>query len=512
MKRLLNSALIRAVIFVVFFVVQIAVAAAMLLIFKKYILYFYAACLIISIVLIIDIVNSDSNPAYKIAWLIPIMLLPIFGVLLYVMLGKNYLSDRVQDRYLTIQKDYSAEIGALGSDFEKLEKTCPEAAIQSRYIMNTTDVPPYENTDSEFLASGEAMFARMTQKLKEAERFIYMEYFIIDMGQMWDAILEILEEKARAGLDVRVIYDDFGSLTYLPHNYDKILEKKGIRACVFNKFTPLLAPMRLNNRDHRKICIIDGNTGFTGGVNIADKYINRAKRRNHWLDSGVMIEGRGVWSMTVMFLSMWDFIRGEKSDYRACAPDKLFCETCGGKGFVQPYTDTPLDDEAVGENVYMNMINRAKKYVYITTPYLIIDNEMVTALCTAAKSGIDVRLTTPAKSDSAIIHALTRSYYKILTLAGVKIFEYQEGFIHSKNFVSDDIYGVVGTINLDYRSLYLHYECGVWLCDTPSVKALKNDYMKTLEKSKYISLDESDAVPWYKEAARKFLRLFAPLL
>jgi cardiolipin synthase len=511
MKRLLNTALIRAVTFLVFFFIQIAAVAAMLLIFKQYILYFYIACLIISVGLIIKIVSSDSNPAYKIAWLIPIMLLPVFGVLFYVMIGKNYLSDRVKEHYLTIQKDYSAEIGALGSDMDQLEKTSPEAAIHSRYIMHTTDVPPYENTASEFLDSGETMFARMKQKLKTAQRFIYMEYFIIDMGQMWDAILEILEEKAACGVDVRVIYDDFGSLTYLPHNYDKILEKKGIKACVFNKFSPVLTPIRLNNRDHRKICVIDGNTGFTGGVNIADKYINRAKRRNHWLDSGVMIEGRGVWSMTVMFLSMWDFICGEKSDYTACMPNSRLCESCRGSGFVQPYTDTPLDDEAVGENVYLNIINRAKKYVYITTPYLIIDNEMVTALCTAAKSGIDVRITTPAQSDSAIVHALTRSYYKILTQAGVSIFEYQGGFIHSKNFVSDDSYGVVGTINLDYRSLYLHYECGVWLYNTPSVAALKDDYLKTLACCRRISIDDCNAVPWYKNTVRQFLRLFAPL-
>ncbi len=512
MKRLLNTALIRAVTFFVFFVIQIAAVAAMLLIFRKYILYFYTVCLVISIGLIIRIINSDSNPAYKIAWLIPITLLPIFGVLFYVMLGKNYLSDKVKERYLTIQKDYGAEIGAAGSDFDKLKNTSAEAAIQSRYILHTTGVPPYEFTASEFLASGEAMFARMTQKLKEAERFIYMEYFIIDMGRMWDAILEILEEKAAAGLDVRVIYDDFGSLTYLPHNYDKILEKKGVKACVFNKFSPMLTPLRLNNRDHRKICVIDGDVGFTGGINIADKYINRAKRSRHWLDSGVMIEGKGVWSMTVMFLSMWDFIRGEKSDYAACRPDEKRWRTYRGNGFVQPYTDTPLDNEAVGENVYLNMINRAKHYVYITTPYLIIDNEMITALSTAAKSGIDVRITTPAKSDSAIVHALTQSYYKILTQAGVKIFEYQDGFIHSKNFVSDDQYGVVGTINLDYRSLYLHYECGVWLYGTRSVAALKNDYIKTLERSKYISLDDCLAVPWHKNAVREFLRLFAPLL
>ncbi len=512
MKRLLNTALKRIVVVGIFMVIQLAFFVAVFFAFMDYILEIYIVSILITICVILYIVNSESNPAYKIAWIIPILVLPIFGVLFYLLYGRNYLSERTRMKFLDIQRFYSDKIGYMDSDFDKLKSESFEASIQSRYIMNTTGVGPYLHTESEFIPSGEIMLERLTEELKKAKRFIYMEYFIIDMGYMWDEILKILEIKAQEGLDIRVIYDDFGSLTFLPHDYDEILEKKGIKACVFNKFTPWLTIARLNNRDHRKICVIDGNVGFTGGINIADKYINRAKRKDHWLDSGVMIKGKGVWSMSVMFLSMWDFLRKEKSDYHICAPDYNLYSNIKNDGYVQPYTDTPLDFEAVGENVYMNMINRAKEYVYISTPYLIIDNEMITALCNAAKSGVEIILTTPKESDSKIVSTLTHSYYKPLVSCGVKIYEYQDGIIHSKNFICDDKYAVVGTINLDYRSLYLHYECGIWLYNASSIASMKSDYLNILSSCRQVSIQDCENVRWYKKLIWQILRLIAPLL
>ena len=308
------------------------------------------------------------------------------------------------------------------------------------------------------------MFPVLVKELEQAEHYIYIEYFIINDGVMWRTILDILEQKVAQGVDVRLIYDGFGCLTTLPYKYDKFLREKGIQCKVFNPFRPVLNIIQ-NNRDHRKICVIDGKTGFTGGINLADEYINQKERFGHWKDTAVMLKGDAVWSMTMMFLHMWNVVNGIQTpiDYAAHSPHAYHPEEFEGSGFVQPFTDTPLDGETLGENVYLNIINRAKRYVYICTPYLIIDNEMMTALCLAAKSGVDVRIMTPGVPDKKMVFLLTQSYYAQLIEAGVKIYEYQPGFLHAKSFVCDDEIAVVGTINLDYRSLYLHFEDGVWI-------------------------------------------------
>ncbi|HWR61453.1 MAG TPA: phospholipase D-like domain-containing protein, partial [Clostridia bacterium] len=332
-----------------------------------------------------------------------------------------------------------------------------------------------------------------------------------DKGVMWNSILEILKEKAAQGLDVRVIYDDVGCLMTLPYGYEKELGRMGIKCYVFNPFVPVLS-IRLNNRDHRKIAIIDGHTAFTGGINLADEYINAYEKHGHWKDAAIVLHGEAVWSLTVMFLSMWSFLSKTNESYEEFKPPVAYCRSIEAEGYVQPYADSPLDDESVGESVYLNLIGEAQEYVYISTPYLILDNEMSAALCLAAKRGVDVRIVTPHIADKWYVHSVSRSNYQVLLDSGVKIYEYTPGFIHSKTFVVDDVFAVVGTINLDYRSLFLHFECGVWMYRTKSVLEVKSDYLQMLQICQSITPDYNRNLSWHKRLGRTILKLFAPLM
>ena len=333
-----------------------------------------------------------------------------------------------------------------------------------------------------------------------------MQYFIIEKGIFWNDILDVLKQKASEGLDVRVIYDDMGCIVTLPNKYYDELKKYGIKACSFNKFVPILTA-KLNNRDHRKITVIDGNVGITGGINLADEYINKKVRFGHWKDNGILLKGDAVFNLTNIFLNLWDYINNTKEDLNKFKPDIKI----KGSGYVQPYDDSPFDDELVSENICLNMINKAKKYVYITTPYLIIDNELETALCLAAKSGVDVKIITPGIPDKKIVNEVTKAYYNNLLDNDVKIYEYTKGFIHAKTFLVDDEIATVGTVNLDYRSLHLHFECGTLLYKTDSIKDIKKDISETLEISKQITLEDTK-IGLFRSLKRAVLRLFAPLM
>lgn len=497
----------RVVSIAIFVIIQAFVLISMFVLFRGYFAYYYIVCIAITIGVTMHIVRSDTNPAYKIAWIIPIMLLPIFGGLFYLVYGKRRpnrwerkrigLSQSVQKRVLSQQANAAADIA--GDD--------PDAAVQSRYITDNAGIPPFQNTAVRYFPLGEDMFECMLEDLKNARHFIFMEYFIIADGRMWQTVYDILAEKAAEGLDVRLIYDDIGNLFNLPENFFREVEKRGIKCRVFNRFNNILSS-RFNNRDHRKICVVDGSIGYTGGVNLADEYINELNRFGHWKDSAIRLHGEGTAALTAMFLSMWCFITGHDEDVSAFIP----AQSVPGSGYVQPYADTPLDEEDVGENVYLNIISRAKKYVYITTPYLIIDSEMLKALTLAAKSGVDVRIITPSIPDKKIVYALTRSYYEPLIKAGVRIYEYSPGFIHAKNLVSDDRTAVVGTINLDFRSLFLHFECAVWMYRTSAVGDVRDDFKKTLEVSREITVASLPKAHGLKRFFLTILRIFAPLL
>ena len=394
---------------------------------------------------------------------------------------------------------------------DRLEKESEYAKNQALYMINYSNCPIYENTYNEYLTPGEVKFEKLVEELKKAKHFIFLEYFIIEEGIMWNTILEILKEKAKEGVDVRVIYDDVGCVMKLPYKYGDKLEKYGIKCRVFNPFIPIFTN-RLNNRDHRKIAVIDGYVGFMGGINLADEYINAFEKYGHWKDAAILLKGEAVFNLTVMFLTMWDFINNSDDDYLKYRPENFTNEKYLSKGYVQPFDDSPLVNEPIGETVYLNLINKAKKYIYINTPYLIIDNEMATALKIAAKSGVDVRIVTPHIPDKWFVHAVTRSYYQSFIKDNIKIYEYTPGFMHSKTFVVDDEYAVVGSINLDFRSLYLHFECGAWLYKTDSVLKLKEDFLDTLELCQQISLQDCENVKWPVKFGRLILRMFSPLL
>ena len=509
MKKILRFITQRVVITALLIVLQALLLFGFIWKLDNYFVYFYAGSVLLSLLITLGIINTKSNPAYKIAWLIPILLFPVFGGLVYLLFG----SDRT-GRYLRkkLQGIGTEMDNVVGEAYRRsgAEQLPPDAANQSRYISHCAYCPPYQNTTTEYLPLGEVKFERMVEELKKAKHYIFLEYFIIQEGKMWNTILDILRQKAAEGVDVRVIYDDMGCIMILPTGYDKTLEQMGIKCRIFNPFVPILSS-RFNTRDHRKICVIDGNVGFTGGINLADEYINAYEKHGHWKDTSILLKGEAVFNLTVMFLSMWDYLDGTtgKTDYSRYYPT-VWDENA--KGYVQPFADNPLDDEAVGETVYLNLINKAKRYVYITTPYLILSSEMLTALTSAAKCGVDVRIITPHVPDKWYVHAVSRSHYQPLIEAGVKIYEYTPGFIHAKTFVVDDDYAVVGTINLDYRSLYLHFECAVWMYQTPSVAQVRDDFFKTQQISQEITLEECRSLSFPRRLGRSVLRVFAPLM
>ena len=510
-KKLFQLLFHRVVLVGLAILAQLAILLVMLLRFQEYFVYFYAISITVSVAAVLYIINNRSNPAYKIAWIIPILLVPVFGGIFYLMLGGNQVSRKEQRRLMEMGKNFEGIHQISLSRDVDLKKESADAYNQSEYIRRITGAPPYQNTSVEYLPLGEIKFARMLEALEKAEHYIFLEYFIIQEGRMWDPILEVLERKAKAGLDVRVMYDDLGCMMTLPPHYKRVLEEKGIRCCVFNPFVPVLSS-RLNNRDHRKICVIDGHTGFTGGINLADEYINAYPKHGHWKDTAVLLRGDAVWSLTLMFLSLWDYVRGTRDDYALYHPRRYQREPVASDGVVQPYTDSPLDDEAVGETVYLNLINKADRYVYITTPYLIISSEMITALATAAKSGLDVRIITPHVADKWYVHAVTRAYYEVLIEAGVRIYEYTPGFIHAKTFTVDDEYGVVGTINLDYRSLYHHFECATYMYGTDCISEIEADFQAAAAKSRQVSRETVRKEKWTVKLTGQLMKVMAPLM
>ena len=508
MRKFLRFLTQRVVLTALLIVIQALLLFGIIWKLNNYFVYFYAASVLLSLLLTLRIINNKSNPAFKIAWLIPILLFPVLGGLVYLVFGSDRTGKYIRNKMGRIEKEMQDGISK-ANERSGIEKMPPDVVNQSHYISNSAHCPPYKNTTVEYLPMGEVKFERMVQELKKAKRYIFMEYFIIQEGTMWNTILDVLEEKAKEGVDVRVIYDDMGCILTLPTGYEKTLREKGIQCQIFNPFIPILSS-HFNTRDHRKICVIDGNVGFTGGINLADEYINGYEKHGHWKDTAILLKGEAVFSLTTMFLSMWDYlIKKEGEDYAAYYPDSW---DENAQGIVQPFADNPLDDEAVGETVYLNLINKAKRYVYITTPYLILSNEMVTAMNTAAKSGVDVRIITPHVPDKWYVHAVSRSYYEMLVEAGVKIYEYTPGFVHAKTFVVDDEYAVVGTINLDYRSLYLHLESAAWMYKASCVTDVRDDFLKTQQMSQEITLEECRNISIPRRLGRSVLRVLAPLM
>ncbi len=508
MKKLVYILFHRSVFVGLSLIAQVATLFFMVSTFSEHTDTFYWCCILLSVAAALAIVGSRMEPGYKIAWLLVILPFPVFGGIFYLLIGGGHIPRRLRKRMQGILEKSAA---ALQEDF-KAEDLIPlggDAAGQAHYLEQHAACPAYTNTETEYFPLGDTAFPRMLEELKKAEKYIFLEYFIIQPGMFWDSILAILEEKATKGVEVRVIYDDMGCMFTLPRDYDQYLSSKGIQCRVFNRFVPVMS-LRLNNRDHRKLMIVDGKVGFTGGVNLADEYVNVRRRFGHWKDSAIFLEGDAVWSMTVMFLTMWDHCCGWDEDFDRFRPPAAPVRPW--TGYVQPYTDTPLDYETVGQAVYLNMIAKARNYIYITTPYLIIDVATSTALCNAAKSGVDVRIITPHIPDKRYVFEVTRAHYPPLLDAGVQIYEYTPGFIHAKNFVVDDRFATVGTVNLDYRSLFLHFENGVWLCEAPCIHDIRQDFEETLAVCERITMRRFKHLNILLQLYRSILRVFAPLM
>ena len=465
---------------------------------------------LLSILVCLYIISRNSTGGYKLIWIFMILMFPVFGGLLYLLFSFQGDTKKFARHAARTEAKAKSMLGFHGTSEEELLEELPSQAAQMRYLQNHAGFPVYTDSQTLYLSPGEKKFDCLLQELKKAQRYIFLEYFIIQEGYMWNSILEILKEKAAQGVKVRVLYDDIGCFLKLPQDYDSQLRSMGIDCRVFNRFKPVLTSMQ-NNRDHRKIAVIDGKVAFTGGINLADEYINAIERFGHWKDASVMVSGKAAWSFTLMFLQMWELTTGEDEDYAQYDPWVLSDCPVQASGFVQPYADSPMDKENVGEQVYLQIINNARRYLYINTPYLIIDESMMSALCLAAKSGVDVRIVTPHKWDKWFVHVTTRSYYRDLMAAGVRIYEYSRGFIHSKTFVSDDAVATVGTTNLDFRSLYLSFECGVLMYRTEAVAQLKEDFLNTLEQCYEITDGDCQCGP-IRRIFQDVLRLFAPLM
>lgn len=448
--------------------------------------------------------------AYKLSMVFLILLVPLFGGVFYWLFNAQMSSKGLQKKLDAIEKSSKYAFLLLAHSYEKACKTASEHQTELRYLQKFNGFPVYQHSQTHYCATGEESFACMLRELEKAERYIFLEYFIVAKGVMWDAILEILKRKAKVGVDVRLIYDDLGCFLLLPKDYQDTLRAFGIQAQVFNPFRPFLTTVQ-NNRDHRKILSIDGKVAFTGGLNLADEYINKKLRFGHWKDGSIMIEGYAAWSFTVMFLEMWALLSKTEERYEDYLPWQEEGCWLSHDGLVQPYSDSPMDRENVSEHVCLRLIEKAQDYLYITTPYLVPEDGIVSALILAAKSGVDVRIITPHIPDKRLVHFVSRSYYRELISAGVRIYEYQKGFIHAKNCVSDDKVATVGTVNLDFRSFYLHFECGTWLYGSRAVLQVRDDFLGILGDCKQITEDACHA-NMMVGLCQDALRIFAPLI
>ena len=472
----------------------------------------YFTMTVISIGVMMYLFERDNlNPSYKILWIVVMVILPVSGALFYLLWGDTKLTKKQQQELVKIRDNAWKYHDSNPDAIHQLEKHDAGLAKQARFLNEYAKATPYYNTATKYYPMGEDFFEDFIKDLENAKKSIFMHYFIIDEGYMWNTILGVLKEKVKEGVDVRIIYDGFGTLLTLPSGYEKTLRSFGIKVGVFNpiKFSLHIGDyLMLNHRDHRKITVIDSEIGYGGGLNIADEYINKIVRFGKWKDTAFRIEGDAVYGLSSTFIRAWHMVTGECLNYDNYRPS-VKKQT---DGIVQPYFDTPLDKLNVCESAYLGVINNAKKYVYITTPYLVIDNEMITSLCLASQSGIDVKIMVPGIPDKWYVYYITQSYYKVLLEAGVEIYEYTPGFLHAKMYVSDDIQAIVGSANMDYRSMYLHFENCCSFYGGSMVEKVKNDFKTTLSQCHKVTLEQVKKTPVWKRVFQLVFRVWSPMM
>lgn len=508
-KEKIKNSVGRAVLVVFSILLQIGWIMLLTLHIFRYNTALYILSLLLGWIVALRIYGMHMNAAYKFSWMILILAFPILGLSLYLFFGSQLSNAIMRRKFQEVNMDLDPHLKQNLSIVEELQQRDRAIANQAYYIQHSGGYPVYTNTDVKFYGDTVDALNDLKLELRKAEKFIFMEYHAIEDSVAWAGIEQILAEKAAAGVDVRVFYDDMGSIGFLSKPFTKRLQSKGIQCRVFNPVRPIVNVF-MNNRDHRKITVIDGKVGFTGGYNLADEYFNYTHPYGQWKDTGIKLTGDAVRSLTLIFFEMWNVTQKVPDDPAPFLPPIQYQaqEHC----FVQPYADSPLRKESVGENVYQNIIKNAKRYVYITTPYLIIDDEMERELTLAARRGVDVRIITPGIPDKKLVFKVTRSYYARLAAYGVRIFEYTPGFMHAKQFVCDDEVAAVGTINLDFRSLYLHFENGCWLYGCQAVQDVKADFDSTFpictEVTEKYSVKRNLALRGWQ----LLLRLFSPLM
>lgn len=482
-KGLFHALFSRLGLILILLILQIGVLFGMFAKFEQFLPHFFGGTVLFSLIMVLFLLNSRHDPTAKITWLVIIMLLPVFGALLFLYTQSDVGHRALKKRMNQLIRQTKETIPQSEEVMNKLSEENGAVSSLARYIHRSGCYPVYDQTKITYFPMGENKFEEMLRQLEQAKHFIFMEYFIVDEGIMWGRILEILAKKASEGVDVRVMYDGTCEFSTLSRDYPKRLKKLGIKCKVFAPLTPFVST-HYNYRDHRKILVIDGHTAFTGGVNLADEYINHIVKYGHWKDVAIMLKGEAVKSFTLMFLQMWN-VDEKDMDYSQFLNYPV--SPVQTKGYVIPYGDCPLDDDKVGERVYMDILNRAQSYVHIMSPYLILDSEMETAIKFAAERGVDVKIMLPGIPDKAVPYALARTHYASLLQSGVEIYEYTPGFVHAKIFVCDDKEAVVGTINLDYRSLYHHFECAAYMYDVDCIHEIEKDFRATLKKCRRVT-------------------------
>ena len=498
----------RFLIFALLLILQVAITVSAYGYFTDKLPALLTIVRVFSFLMVIYLFNCPMDSSAKLTWMLFISILPIPGTL-FLLWTKLNVGHRMENklveqevrrgsRFLKQPKDVLEQVRNDGSGIDDL----------CRYINRTGSFPLFDHTSVSYYPLGDEMFGVMLEEMEKAEKFIFLEYFIIEEGYMWGRMLDILTRKAKQGVEIRVMYDGMNELSTLPVNYWKLLNAEGIKARPFSPIKPVISS-HYNYRDHRKILVIDGKVAFTGGINLADEYINHVEKFGHWKDTGIMLKGPAARSFTLMFLEMW-YVGEKEPEYETWLRDTVPPQEANG--FVMPYGDSPLDRDKVGESVYMDILNRATDYVYIMSPYLIMDGELETALLFAAQRGVEVRMILPGISDNKFANAIAKTHYIALLKAGVKVYEYIPGFVHAKVFVSDDERAVVGTINLDYRSLYHHFECAAYLYRTDCIPDIKADFRQTLKQCREVTMETVREEKFLTKAVGALGKVIGPLM
>lgn len=501
----------RTLIIIVMILLQIMVLLAGFTWLGRSMSFIWEIMNVLGALLVIHIINKDEPTEFKMSWIIIICLLPVLGALIYLLVVGNFGGLGLKKRLQECARETEGLVETSKETGLAITQSSKQFQGFAHYMEQTAGFPVYHNSKAVYFPSGEEKFRDLLEELKKAEKFIFLEYFIVEPGIMWNAILDILKEKVKEGVEVRVMYDGMCSILLLPYGYPEELKGYGIKAKMFSPIRPFLSTSQ-NNRDHRKILIIDGKVAYTGGVNFADEYINEKERFGHWKDVAVRVNGRAVKSFTVMFLQMWNVYEKEQEDYSRYLDGIDYSQVPRGDGFMIPYGDTPTRHAEVAKTVYASIISSATSYVHIMTPYFIVDREFFDNMRYAAQKGVEVSMILPHIPDKKAVYYIARTFYPQLLEAGIKVYEYTPGFVHAKIFTADGTTAVVGTVNLDYRSFYHHFECGVYFYENSVVEKVEEDFQKTLEDCQKVTMKYYKKIPIYQKMIGKIFKFFAPLM